>query len=298
MNTIRYLTMAVAVTWITVFFVGIGMSAENLEENKTKITWYFADFPPLTIPYGSDAGKGYADQQRKMLIDRLKGYEHESQVANFARIVLDIKSQKNVCCATLLKNPEREKFIEYSIPIRVTNNNGVIIKKSDRHKFAPYLDKNGSISLERVLENKNLTMGVSKGRAYSKEVDSIIDKYRESRHVQGRSGQDVFKGLLSMLLAGRTDYILGYPTEANYVALNMGQTENLLFFVIAEMAQPYIFVYVGCPKNEWGTSVIKDINPILRGIRTMPKFLDFYQELLDEGSRLRYEGIVRQTFGE
>ncbi len=277
------------------FFLSKGTTPSHAEDKET-ITWYSADFPPLSIPNGPKKGKGYNDLQVNMLINRLDNYEAKYRTANFKRIVQQIQKQEKACCASLIKKPEREIFMEFSIPWRVSFNNGIIFNKADRNKFASYIDKNGIISLKRIIDDGNLKLGISHGRSYKKEIDQIIDKVRKSEHVVEQAGQDVFQGLLYMLRKGRVDYILGYPHEAQYIASKMGKAEYFSFHTMAEIAKPYTIAYVGCPKNQWGKAVIKAANKIIKEIRVTPEFLGFYESYLDEDSKKAYKKMAQDYF--
>ncbi len=92
---------------------------------EEKIIWFRSDFPPMSIPSGPYADKGSCDRVTALLIDKLNGYNHTVIISNYKRVLLEIKKQHKSGSAALLKTPEREKFVEFSIPYRVVLPNGI-----------------------------------------------------------------------------------------------------------------------------------------------------------------------------
>jgi uncharacterized protein (TIGR02285 family) len=270
--------------------------ADDLTSPENRITWYHANFPPVTIPYGPDAGTGFYDRITQFIIQRLDGYEHDFQVANFKRIISEIRSQAPVCCATLYKTPEREKYVAFSMPVVVVLPSGIIARKTDAGKLSAYVAEDNRISFERVMQDGQFSVGVAKGRAYTGAIDTILDRYRSSPLVIERAGKDVFKGLFEMLLAGRVDLIIGYPTEAQYVGRTMGQDDRVVFHPVAEMSQNYTLGHVGCPKNEWGRTIIRQVDAILETYRSTPEFTGFYEHWIDAQTIPAYRQITRDVF--
>lgn len=274
----------------------IAIADDQRPSGDNRITWYYANFPPVTIPDGPQAGTGFYDRITQFIIERLDGYEHEFQVANFKRIINEIRSQEPVCCATLYKTPEREKYVTFSLPVVVVLPSGVVARKADREKLKPYLSEDRTISLERVLQDGNFRVGVAKGRIYTGEIDEILDRYRSSRLVEERAGKDVFQGLFAMLLAGRVDLIIGYPTEAQFVGRTLEKEDQVVFFPVAEMSQTYTLGHVGCPKNDWGQKIIDKVDLILKKHRATPEFIGYYEQWLDDDTIPTYRRIAQDVF--
>lgn len=283
--------------FLTLFLiVSIAIADDQRPSVDNQITWYYANFPPVTIPDGPLAGTGFYDRITQFVIQRLDGYEHESQVANFKRIINQIRLQEPVCCATLYKTPEREEYVTFSIPVVVVLPSGVVARKADREKLNAYISEDQTIFLERVLQDGNFRVGVAKGRVYTGEIDDILDRYRPSFLVEERAGKDVFQGLFTMLLAGRVDLIIGYPTEAQFVGRTLEKEDQVIFFPVAEMSQTYTLGHVGCPKNEWGRKIIDQVNLILEAHRATPEFTGYYEQWLDSDTIPAYRRITQEVF--
>ncbi len=99
-----------------------------------------------------------------------------------------------------------------------------------------------------------------------------------------------------MLFLGRIDYTIGYPTEARYFANTHPEQTDYLFYPIEENTIRFTLGYVGCPKTKWGEEVIENVNEILKDHRQTKEFLSFYENWLDDSSKLLHESIVNAYF--
>lgn len=261
-----------------------------------KIIWIHADFPPSTILTGEDKGKGVGDKTEKLLQDRLTEYEHTETVANYKRIIVQLEAGDKVICTALLKSPEREKFIEFSEISQISFPNGIILKETTYSEIKKYLNNNGELDLEKLLLS-DPKIGISKGRVYGEAVDTILAKHKNNDSVYERSGTDIFKGLIKMMLAGRIDMVLGYPQEFKYVAKEIGNKESIMYLPVKGMPD-YLPVYIGAPKNAWGKAIIKKINSILLEKRHTEEYLKFYEDWIYENSIPRYRQVAKQVYGK
>lgn len=273
----------------------IGLDS-TVAQDDSQLVWYHAFFPPVTITEGPDQGKGFYDKITQHLIRELPQYDHTLQVANYQRMLQEIKDGSRVCCASLYKTAEREKFTAFSVPVVVVLPNGVTIRKDQQDLFKPYITEAGEIELDRVLQDEKLLLGVAKGRKYSGGIDEILAEYANDNNMIKRSGKDVFKGLLGMLAAGRVNYLLGYPVEAQYLAEKAGYRDQILFHPVAGTNQSYTLGYVGCPDTPWGRGVIDNINKVLLENRDTETFYGYYESWLDEKTARNYRKIASDIF--
>ncbi len=294
LNTYRFLAFILVTTFFVVQYSGLSL-ATDAPYDVQEIVWYRAYFPPVTIPSGANTNRGFFDEVMNFTIDQLPEYEHHYHTANFKRIISDFKDGKNGCCPSLYKTDEREEFISFSLPAMVVLPNGIITSGKNRQELLPYVNDDGEISLIKLLSNADLVLGISSGRAYSNGIDEIISQH-EGGNIHVRSGEDVFKGLMSMLYLGRVHYIIGYPTEAGYFAKEQEQYSDYSFFPIAESKVPYTLGYIGCTKSEWGQEVIQRIDPVLREHRATEKFLKYYESWLDDSTKNLYRSITTKFF--
>jgi uncharacterized protein (TIGR02285 family) len=262
---------------------------------EEEIKWLRSDFPPFSIPSGPYVDKGPCDLATALLIDKLDDYKNIVMLSNYKRTLSALKQQKKVGSAVLLKTPEREKFIEFSIPYIVLLPNGIVLLKSQVGKFKPYINKKGYISLEKTITESNLKAGISSGRKYSGIIDKVLKEYKNNENIYVNHKIPIIKPLLILMLKGRLDYILCYPNEARYYAKQLGENEKIVWLPLEGMPK-HTLCYVGFPKNEWGKNIINKINPILMKHRNTPEFHNSYESWLDEVSKKRYREYAREFY--
>lgn len=273
-------------------------SSDKVQQTKQKpdLLWYRAYFPPVTIPHGEDAGTGFYDRINGFLISHLPQYKHTFVTANYQRIAYELKNNNRGCCAALYKTVEREKFTAFSVPVVLVLPNGIIVHKKNKELFSTHLDKDGKLSLISLLNDESLHLGIAKGRKYSGGIDEILSAHAGKINIIERSGNDVFLGLLEMLLMDRVEYILGYPTEAKYLAARMGKQSDIFFYPVAETDVEFTLGHVGCPDTPWGRAIIQEIDKILLENRANPDFISYYTDWLDSETAGKYSSMAREFF--
>lgn len=123
--------------------------------------------------------------------------------------------------------------------------------------------------------------------------------HENDKHVTARSGNDVFQGLLQMLLKDRNvHYILGYPVEARYNAQKINHEDYILYYPIAETSALYTIGQVGCPDTPWGRKIIREVDKIILQQRSSETFLNFYESWLDEETAKTYSKLANDFFDQ
>jgi len=275
----------------------IAAASKNHPETRDEITWYRADFPPVTIPQGEHADSGFFDKTMFFLIDHLMGYTHQFKTANFKRIILELTKKNNVCCPSLYKTPERERFTAFSVPAMVVLPNGIITSESHLKKLSSHIDSEGRVSLRSLLKDDTVTVGISSGRKYSGNIDQIIADFIHQKTVFIHSGQNVFRGLLSMMYKGRIDCLIGYPAEAEYYARQKDVYRDYKYLPIKESSVPFTVGYIGCTNNQWGQKVIQQINDTVRENR-LDTFINFYGDWLEDSTKEYHRNLALDSFKE
>lgn len=283
---------------IASFVAGIGLSPTSAYAEKCTIQWLYTEQPPIFfITKGYGAGMGTGQRTTLFFINQLKDCDHVLNSANVARVISTMKQYENACHASLYPTPEREKFIEFTIPVRITLSNALIILDSQRDRFKPFLNAKGHISLEDLIKN-GFRIGIAKGRVYRGIIDATLKKYKNNRHIIEHPGlEDAVGKLVRMMVAGRIDALLGYPAEAHYVARTLESTTKVRSIHITGMDE-YGLSYAGCSKTERGKAIVKRLNAIILKHRTTPQFMDFVEHWLDTDEVKRLRGYVAKEFGK
>ncbi len=258
------------------------------------ITWMEASFPPYLIHEGTYKGQGYGDTVTNILVANLDTYEHKRIQANISRHYDLFKKKENVCTVGLYKNPEREKFLYFSLPSFFTLPNVIVINKN---KFDDFGGSN-MVSLTEVLKNKALVIGQAKNRSYGPIIDSIFKQYGTNDNVFVYEGKTLSLSFFEMLKRDRLDGIIGLPEEVLYQAENLGIRDQIMTLSIAENQQSLDawLSYVACSKTPWGKKVIEDINAVLLRERPKESYRAAYERWLDKGSIPGYRAAYDKYF--
>ena len=258
------------------------------------ILWLHPEQAPLIIKKGYGTGAGTIDRMELFFAGQLKDCQHSYESGNYERILRMIQKKENACCIPLYKTPEREPFIEFSIPYQIVLSNALIIQKTDRKKIAPFINRDGKVALEDLLAN-GFRVGVAKGRIYRGIIDEIIKKYRNTTSiVEHDSPEQMINSLMVMMTGGRIDALIAYPMEAQYVAKSMDL--EVISLPVKGM-DDYGLTSVGCSKTATGKEIIRQLNTIILKNRNKPDFMEYTEHWLDPSALERHRTFTRKEFG-
>jgi uncharacterized protein (TIGR02285 family) len=275
---------------IFVIFFALLLCSDRSEAtgDPKKIIWMKSHYPPYYITEGPNVGKGIADNVEKLLQKELVGYQHDSAIANWRRVLKEIKAGNNVVSLTLLKTADRQKFIEYSILTSLTPANGICVRVDDVR-----FGDTTNISLRKLLENKNIRIGIMHGRAYGKGIDDLIKEYQGSANIHIRTSGDGAEGLVLLLIKKRIDVVICYPYESTWVGRRHGVLGRIKQLRVQEV-KPLNYSYSGAPKTDWGRKVIKDINDVYKKHNILQKTSTALEPYLDEDTVKWYREEIRK----
>jgi len=231
------------------------------------IIWVNDNLAPAFISKGPDKGKGIVDGVVEIYKKHLPEYKHQHLEANMPRILDLMHKGANVCYAGFFRTSEREKFVSFSIPNLINYMGVIVIKKNSRLSI---FNNHNTLSLKKLLKQKQIKAGLTQGRSYGSIIDSILKNHEnKSDHILFRAGEDSLQGLLKMLYTERIDYTIGSPWEIPYISKQIGKSNKFRTIFIQEgKDKRWIKNYIGCPKNKWGQNLIQKINKILLQVRT------------------------------
>ena len=265
----RYLYLFIL---MVVFSIGNHLSA------KETIKWYKSDSPPSFILEGPMKGKGSKDLLVKYYQERMPIYEHKNILSNLTRFMTQVKKGENWCHPRLLKTAEREKFLYYSKTVTLSLPNHLIVNKTKLNIF----DANIPVSLEKIFQNKELKGRLFRERSYGIKIDPLIKLYKSNPNLKLVTKKE--KNLFKMLLLGRIDYTINYPTTVEYIAFNLKASGKLMSIPLKETIAVRK-AYFGCTKNSWGKKVSDQINIILESVKKKPEYRKLVTEVwLDENA--------------
>lgn len=261
---------------------------------KDSVSWMEAVFPPFLIQSGVNQEKGYGDVVTDILQEHLAEYEHEEVITNITRHFYKFKQGEKVCSVGLYRTPEREEFMYFSVPSFLTLPPVIVIKKDSLAKFG----NQTTVSLDAVLNNKEIMIGLAKDRSYGATLDTILERHMGQPNLVEFTGTELSLNLFKMLTRNRLDGLVGLPEEALYQAEQMGIRDQLVTLTLVENQQNYNgwMSSVGCSKNAWGKQVIDRVNAILLEQRPTERYRAAYERWLDPNSIEQYRKVYKDVF--
>lgn len=263
-------------------------------DTRETVLWLVNDFAPYNILSGPSRGQGAADIRMQMVVRRLPEFRHEIVEGAAVRSNDLVKTKPNVCRANLLKNPERETFMEFSRhPLEILSN-GLITTRKRAMQFQPYLNEKGELRLDDFLgAGKRVT--VITDRAFGAHIDSMLKKYTGTASVVKTSPADHMSSrLLKLASQDEFDGIVGYAVELRYLARQLGLQESDFTMLPIADELPLVETYFTCSKSDFGKRVINAIDRVLDNRDVRREIDAAYRGWLADESAARYDALRKR----
>ncbi len=281
MKTIHVLKKIILFTITILILFGIKLSEA---QKKEEMIWLQQDAEPYFVSSGKYKGHGLFEVVQKIIQKKMPEYGHKTLTLPQKRLFREFRTSKKVCAVAVVRTPERERYMYFTIPTVFLVPHKITILKDNWRLFR----NRKEISLNTLLEDASLTLGITAGRSYGNVIDAILAKYKGQPNIHPRHGS-LYADLFEMLLLGRIQYIIGYPTEYMFSAKTLGVEDKVMSLTIKEN-KAYIFGVAGLPKNEWGKTMVNKINAILSEERRTPAYrrlMEFWQDIQPDNTAYR-----------
>ncbi len=257
---------------------------------KESITWMLSDYPPIGIVEGPRTDAGVGDLLVRLVARHLPAIDHHYQRANLKRMTAELEAGYKVCVPGLIKTEEREKSMYFTrFPMLVLTPLCLIVRKQDRSLFG----ESEPVSLEEVIRNPTLKLGITDSISSGERIDAIINRHRGEKHLYLDRSSGLKRGLLLMVASKRLDYTIGYPWMIEYLAEELGLSGDFAMLKLKESASPIIW-HAACSKSEWGLARIKEIDEVLVQVRPTPEYRGIAETWMPKESLAEY----RQLYDE
>jgi len=270
-----------------IFFV---FSSSLQGKEGDEIIWYSYQSSPAYILDGPDKHKGFVDLIRNQIINELPQYTHNHRQVTIGRMLYDMQLGKNVCFPSLIKTPERELFATFSNYSIMQYSLQLIINKELAQKLA--LSK--EVDIRDLLVTYKLIGAIMAGRSYTQNIDELFLSL-ESQIVNLATDSNI--ELFQLLIKNRVDFILEYPSVANYVLQQYGKEKEYVTLKIKGVDE-FVFSSVACSNNQWGEKVISDVNKVLKNLRTQSDYFNALTAWLGEEKQGEHFKKVYHAFSE
>jgi uncharacterized protein (TIGR02285 family) len=244
---------------------------------KEEIIWPYFSFYPIYICENDKLVGGAGLEIYHLMWENMPEYKHEAVLLPIKRFLKEMKEGKHYLFWGLYKTPEREKYLYFSIPCRISLPTMVVVRKSDLQKFGG----GKTVSLKVLLGDKALRFLMFSSISFGSGVDELLKENEKAENVYTEYRTDKMnQNSLDLLLKKRIDYFLKL-NGTRHIAIEMGIADQIVFIPIKEQTH-YKVGHIAAPKNEWGKQMIEKVNQILR--KQIPKetFFQFFTPLVSD----------------
>jgi uncharacterized protein (TIGR02285 family) len=227
----------------------------NLYAQKT-LDWMKFNQIPVNISEGKYKGEGISEKifdlfKKEIFTD----FTIQKLWVNHKRFIIEAKSGNN--CYFGWKTFPRYRL--FSNPLLIWFPMGIIAHRSAEKKFG---SEGTVLSLEKLIQNPDLRIGLARKFAYSPDIQRLMSKYGKNKNIFWEEG-NLIQSDLRMILNKRIDYTIGWPMQPVISEKILGVPNEFIYYNIEE-DQKYLYIGISCSNSEAGRSVIKRTNDLLK----------------------------------
>lgn len=244
---------------------------------KEKIVWPYVCFKPVYICEDNQLVAGSGFHILNLMWKKIPEYEHALVQMPIKRILESAKQGEQQLFYGLYKTPEREKYLEFSLPCRISIPTYLVVRKKDLQTFSG----SQKVSLKQILEDQQFTFLYLKSVSFGKGIDEILEMHKDKPNVLTEYDTTHLIGKsLKLLLNNRVDAMLSVD-GTRYDANEMGVADEIAYISLAEQNR-YDIGHIAAPKNAWGRAMIAKVDEILREVVPTDAFFQYFSPLVDK----------------
>jgi len=257
--------------------VSLLLLADAAQAQQDRVLWLKTEWPPVFMP----SGRGFGDQALAWLIERLPQHSHDIRSLPLPRLLKALDdTQATVCTPNLLRTPAREAQYLLSRDLMRMPALSLVVRSSDVNAYARLRNARGEIEFGRLLEQPEFDGVVNENRSYGQTLDGLLLPAPAQVTRLPKTSN-----MVSMLAAGRVDWILLYPFETVWLARQEQTAPVLSNLPIAEIP-PFVPGGVTCSRTPASARLVGDIDRILAAHPDEP-WLQAMFDWLDPETRRR-----------
>ena len=260
-----------------------------LAENS--ITW-LTETDELSEKLDLETSVSISIDTTKQVLVRLNQFDIEFQVTPMTRVEKFLASSKTYCVSERIKTPERLLNSLFSLPVHIYPSLKLYYP-AKHHPLAPHLidGEQKLTSLKALFDTyPKRVLTLVKGRSYGHFLDTELNIIARQNLIY-RSGSDQYRAISQMLLRGRMDYALIFPTTYMKLIAD-AESEGNVYSVQIAGDLPYILGHIACSKTTLGETAIVKINRILRALYKTPEFYFAHQRYVPKSDH----GLLKKNF--
>jgi uncharacterized protein (TIGR02285 family) len=244
--------------WREALAVLAAWAAVGSAQARETITWMTVDLPPASIFEGELAGRGFADQQLRVLFAALPDYDHQIVKGTIARDWHELETRDGVCFNWVTHNSVSHWNATFSRRPVLNPGYRVAVRTSRLTEFLPYA-VSGDLDLGLLGANEGLSGGYLAARDYLQTISDFIGSTSRQAKLQKTISSSQ---LVELLQAGRLDFIFASPTEVAFYRQTLRLQDD--FTLIKVKGAPiYNEGYIACSSGPIGKAVIAKLDDFL-----------------------------------
>ncbi|MGX5913693.1 hypothetical protein ACR0ST_03060 [Aliidiomarina sp. Khilg15.8] len=277
-----------------------GASAAPL---STQILW-FTDFDPEKASNlkNDNPTRDINGQTLAFLEPYLQAYKLVPRVTNAARTLSILAQGEDVCTGKSVYTEDRAAYSHYTKlpqvvfpPLRLYMLAAHPLAGEVQQRLAD--STNNHLSLHEVLSmDKNLTLGLMRGRSYTPDLDKAIDNDRFSNQLWIRSVPDQSSGLFTMLLNGRVDFTIHTSIASQRFMADAGVDDDLVVIPLTEAGE-HLSGYIMCSQSNLGARFIADADNAIEKASQQRAYFDMHMSWVPLAERPFLADIYNTTYG-
>ena len=233
-----------------------------------------------------------------LMLSRLKDVKFSYKIMSLQRIKRLMSTNENYCVTGRIQTPARELAGYFTQPVNLYM--GIKFYYPDElHPLpAEVLDKQGDLlSLKKFLDKQdNGFLTIEETRSYGTVIDKNIAELAKDQ-IDYRSGLWQYKTISAMLLKGRLDFALVYPSTLYEIKQKKGLARALQAVNIKD-ANPYIIGRIMCSKTAYNLKVINKINRILDDMYQEEIFYQLHINTIQQSDISLFNKYFNEVFKE
>lgn len=275
------------------FFVFFALSLCLLTPAKAEqsVRAYVGEFSPFIISEGKYEGQGTVDKVVAFFEAKMKGYQFDRIPASFKRGMEDMKNGRaQGCTFALLKNAQREEYLDFSEPYLLLADVGLVVHKKHKNVFNRYINDAGDLDLKSALADRVFTLHFYKDRSYSPYINEVIkEEVASSSPNILRSTKDdwIMRGFRTISKEEVFGFIL-YPEEAEYVSSGFGLEKEIAFIRIKN-GRGFSKTHIACTKGGWNDAFMAELDKQIIKYRNKDDVLKHHYRWMAEDAKMAHQ---------
>lgn len=262
-----------------------------------EVTWLKTDWPPHQITSGLYQDQGTFDVLQKLVVASLPHLRHQMKVVNLPRLEQAfLQHNTSVCSFGSLFTEKRAQSRWYSKAVAVLPGLAVHFRQNTDLKQHAAMQKNGSMDVGKLAQDKSLTGAYQPNRFYPA---SVMEATQTANFIPQEFTSQL--NAASLLISKRVDYVVEYPERMAFYLEQDPQQQQIQSLMLSD-APPFVVSYITCSKNPQGQQLINEINKALVQLWQQPEHKAALFRWVDDKTKRRleqaYAQVQQQVLGE